>query len=168
MDENPEDVATDTNVEGEEATESNEDSEQEDTVALKEKAEKAEQFAKQAIARAKKAEEELKALKANPPINSDPQLSDELKLIARGLSDEEIEQAKIIAKGKGINLPEAIKEPLFLSFQSNLKEKKRKEDAKLGASKGSGESQEETLVKPDMTREEHQKVFNELMGKVKL
>ena len=39
-----------------------------------------------------------KAEKVKPPIESkpnDPQLSDELKLIARGLSDEEIEQAKV-------------------------------------------------------------------------
>src|SRR3990167_9703225 len=104
MSEQDEEVAVDTNTEGEEATESNEDSEQEDTVALQEKLDKAEQAKSQLTARAKKAEEELKALKANPPVNNDPQLSDELKLIARGLSDEEIEQAKVIAKGKGIVL----------------------------------------------------------------
>jgi hypothetical protein len=164
MSEELEDVATDTSVEVEEATDSNDNSEQEDAVALREKAEKAEQFARTAVARAKKAEEELKALKANPPIKNDPQLSDELKLIARGLSDEEIEQAKVIAKGKGIVLAEAIKDPLFLVFQSDLKEKERKEKAKLGASKGSGESQDELLVKPEMTREEHQAIFKKVMG----
>ena len=164
MSEQDETVAVDTNTEGEEATESNEDSEQEDTVALQEKLDKAEQAKSQLTARAKKAEEELKALKANPPVNNDPQLSDELKLIARGLSDEEIEQAKVIAKGKGVVLAEAIKDPLFLSYQATLKEERRKEKAKLGASKGSGESQDETLIKPGMTREEHQEAFKKLMG----
>mgnify|MGYP001619635561 CR=1 FL=1 len=160
-----EDVVVDTNTEGEEATESNEDSEQEDTVALQEKLDLAEKAKSQILARAKKAEEELKELKANPPIRNDPQLSDELKLIARGLSDEEIEQAKVIAKGKGIVLTEAIKDPLFLSYQATLKEQERKEKAKLGASKGSGESEDETLIKPEMTREEHQKAFEKVMNK---
>ena len=160
-----EDVAVDTNAEGEEATESNKDSEQEDAVALQEKLDKAEQAKSQLTARARKAEEELKTLKANHPLNPDPQLSDELKLIARGLSDEEIEQAKVVAKGKGIALTEAIKEPLFLTFQNDLKDKQRKEKAKLGASKGSGESQDESLIKPEMTREEHKKAFDQVMGK---
>ena len=141
-----------------------EDGEQEDTVALQEKLDKAEIAKSQLTARAKKAEEELKILKANPPLKQDPQLSDELKLIARGLSDEEIEQAKVIAKGKGIVLAEAIKDPLFLSYQATLKEKERKEKAKLGATKGSGESQDETLIKPGMTREEHQEAFKKVMG----
>lgn len=157
-------VAADTNADVEEATNSNKSSEQEDTTALKEKLDQAEKAKSQILARAKKAEEELKALKANPPIKSDPQLSEELKLIARGLSDEAIDKAKVIAKGAGITLQEAIKDPLFLIYQADLVEKEKKEKAKLGASKGSGESQEETLIKPEMTRDEHKKAFEKLMG----
>jgi hypothetical protein len=164
MSEQDNDVAVDTNTDVEEATDSNETS-VEDTVALQEKLDKAEQAKSQLTARAKRAEEELKALKGQPHIsNQDPQLSDELKLIARGLSDEEIDKAKIVAKGLGISLPEAIKDPLFLSYQATLKEEQRKEKAKLGASKGSGESQDDTLIKPDMTREEHEKAFKKVMG----
>ena len=98
------------------------------------------------------------------PTTHNPQLSDELKLIARGLSDEEIDQAKVIAKGKGINLTEAIKDPLFVTYQNNLKEEQRKESARLGASTGSGESQETSDIRPDMTREEHEKAFKKFMG----
>jgi len=162
MDNTNEDAVV-TNTEVEEDTNISEDS-IEETVDLSDELEKERQAKSQILARAKKAEAELKELKAKSSLNNDPQLSDELKLIARGLSDEEIEQAKIIAKGKGIALPEAIKEPLFLTFQSDLKDKKRKEDAKLGASKGSGESKDESEIKPDMTREEHQKVFKKIMG----
>jgi len=151
------------NTEVEEATNSNEDS-IEETVDLSDELEKERQAKSQILARAKKAEAELKELKAKSSLNNDPQLSDELKLIARGLSDEEIEQAKIIAKGKGIALPEAIKEPLFLTFQSDLKDKKRKEDAKLGASKGSGESKDESGITSNMTRDEHMKAFKKVMG----
>lgn len=160
-----EDVAVDTNTEVHEATNSNETSEQEDTEVLKIEAEKAKKFAKDAIGRATKAEAELKALKeAKLPVNNDPQLSEELKLIARGLSDEEIEKAKVIAKGADMTLQEAIKDPLFLSYQTTLKEKEKKEKAKLGASKGSGESEDESLIKPDMSREEHEKAFKKVMG----
>jgi len=128
----------------------------------------------QLTARAKKAEEDLKLLKreletfrGKPQVNNnDPQLSDELRLIASGLSDEEIEQANIIARGRGIRPTQAIKDPLFLTYQADLKEKKRKEDAKLGASKGSGETKEEvTGLQSGATREEHEKAFRKLVGK---
>ena len=159
------DVAADTSAEVEETTNSNETVEE--TVDLAGELEKERTAKTQILARAKKAEEELKALKAKPQVNknNDPQLSDELKLIARGLSDEEIDKAKIIAKGNGTTLQEAIKDPLFTIFQKDYKEKQQREDAKLGASKGSGESQDETEIKKDMTREEHQKVFAKVMGK---
>lgn len=161
-----EDVATDTNVDVEEATDSNEDS-QEETVDLAEELEKQRKANLDILARTRKAEAELKKLKAEqaqPHINNDPQLSDELKLIARGLSDEEIDQAKVIAKGKGVVLAEAIKDPLFLSYQATLKEQARKEKAKLGASKGSGESRDDTLIKENMSREEHMEAFKKVMG----
>jgi len=159
-------VAVDTNTDVEETTDSNEDSEQEDTVS-REEYERLRKANFDINAARKRLDAENKALKeaqANPPIKNDPQLSEELKLIARGLSDEEIEQAKVVAKGKGIALTEAIKDPLFIIFQSNLKENERKEKAKLGASRGSGESQDNTLIKQDMTREEHQEAFKKVMG----
>jgi len=166
MTEEVKDVATDTNVEVEEDTNISKEGE-EDTQDLSAELEK-ERIAKaQILARAKKAEQELKDLKAKPQVNNnnDPQLSDELKLIARGLSDEEIEQAKVIAKGKNISLPEATKDPLFTIFQKDLKDKERKEKAKLGASKGSGETEEKSEIKSGMTREEHQEVFKKIAGK---
>lgn len=127
------------------------------------RAEKAEQAKKLAEEKAKLLEQELAKSKVKVN-NESPQLSDELKLIARGLSDEEIEQAKMIAKGKGVILTEAIKDPLFILFQNDFKEKQKREEAKLGASRGSGESQEESEIKPDMSREEHMKVFKKVNG----
>ena len=124
------------------------------------RAEKAEQAKKLAEEKAKLLEQEL-AKKRN---DNNPHLPDELKLIARGLSDEAIEQAKIIAKGKDISLQEAIKDPLFVLYQEKEREDKRKADAKLGASKGSGESEEESEIKPDMSRDEHIKVFKKRLG----
>ena len=107
---------------------------------------------------------------AKPPVE-EPKTStgpdaEELKLIARGLSDEEIDEAKAIAKGKGITLVEALKTPIFVLFQNNLKEEQKKEAAKLGASHGSGQTSMENPVKPGMTRDEHKKSFDEARGKV--
>lgn len=138
-----------------------------------EDADKLRETNKRLFERTKKAEAELKALKAKPANiqSTNPQgLPDELKLIARGLSDEEIEQAKVISKGKDISLHEAVKDPLFLSFQKDLKETQRKEKAKLGASRGSGQ-QEEDIPMVDIHKplseqtEDHKKIWQQALGK---
>jgi hypothetical protein len=91
--------------------------------------------------------------------------ADELRLIARGLSDEEIAEAKSIAKGKDISLTEALGTDLFRLFQSDLVEKKRKEDAKLGASKGSQDSFIPEGIKEGMTAAEHKAAWKEAQGR---
>ncbi len=162
------DVAADTNAEDAEAANSNENS-TEDAVALKAKLDAAEKAKSQLTARAKRAEDELKKFKDNPPKeqSNDPYYKDELRLVASGLSEEEITQARIIAKGKEVSLTEAVKDPMFQAFQTDLKEKERKEKAKLGASRGSGESDDsqDPGLKPDSKREDHIKAFKKMVGK---
>jgi hypothetical protein len=97
----------------------------------------------------------------NNSLSIDPE---ELRLIARQFSDEEIEQARIIAKGTGTSLSEAVKNPLFEVFQKDLKDKQRKEKAKLGAAKGSGQ-EESSGVKPDMSQADHKEVWRKAMGR---
>lgn len=148
-------------------------------VELKETAEAEPEFTeseKKLWARAKKAEEkerdlkkEIAALKAEKEDKikkqqDPPPANEELRLIAKGFSDEEIEEAKAIAKGKDIPLSEAIKTKTFLLFQEDIKETQRKEKAKLGASKGSGQSAEETLIKPGMSKEDHKAAWQKLTG----
>jgi len=94
---------------------------------------------------------------------SDP--TDELRLIARGLSDDDIDQAKVIAKGRGVSLPEALKDPLFTAYKVAKEESDRKDKAKLGGSHGSGQEEDKPLVDTDMKREDHLKVWKERMGK---
>lgn len=113
-----------------------------------------------------KAEKELEVATKKPaeepktaPANTTS--DDELRLIARGLSDEEIDEAKAIAKGKGISLTEALKTPIFQLFQNNLKEERKKEEAKLGASHGSGQISTDKKIKSGMTRDEHRAAFEE-------
>lgn len=107
--------------------------------------------------RQKKKQVEAKAAPAVPPINNN-QLSEELKLIAKGLSDEEIEQLKVISKGKGVSLSEALKDPLFEAHQKVEREKARREEAKLGASKGSGQTEKESF-RHGMTDDEHKALW---------
>lgn len=114
-----------------------------------------------------KAESELKSEREKNAQKKPDVDSDELRLLAKGLSDEEVDEAKAIAKGRDISLAEAIKTKSFQLFQDNLKDEARKEKAKLNASKGSGEggADDEDVVKPDMTREDHQKLFKKALGK---
>ena len=157
-------VAADINAEVEEAPKSNETVE-EDAEAIKAKLAEALKAKAELTARAKRAEEEVKTLKAKPQ-NNDPQLTQELKLIARGLTDEAIEQAKIIAKGKDITLTEAIKDPLFTIYQEKIKDDERREKAKLGASRGSGESEDKPKgTQSGATRDEHIEAFKKAVSR---
>lgn len=128
---------------------------------MSEKAKRAEDnYAAQKI-RAEKAEKNEVVPK--PITNSSD--ADELKLIARGLSDEEIDQAKIVAKGKDVSLVEAIKDPLFTTYQQKLKEDDKKEKARLGATSGSGESEGIiTGTESGSTRDEHMAAFKKATG----
>ena len=102
------------------------------------------------------------AQEAKPQIITPPaDISEELRLIAKGLSDDEIEQAKVIAKGSGTNLSEALKTPLFVAFQKELKDAERKERAKLGASRGSSPTEPDKGFKSGLTREEHMALWKE-------
>ena len=128
---------------------------------------------KKLFARAKAAEEKLRKLKAQSASKAEekPSLThqsdvtaEELRLIARGLSDEEIDEAKAIAKGKGITLSEALKTKTFIALQKTLKEEQRKEEAKLAASRGSGSAARKDVFRSGMTDEEHEKAWRESQG----
>ena len=170
MDENLQDDAAIITADEIDTQEGQESGNEDTTAEVNEEVVSKKQF-NQVLARAKRAEEELKKSKTSvKPApsqvinNNNPDISEELKLIARGLSDEEINQAKVIAKGKGIVLTEAIKDPMFLTVQKDIKEREKREAAKLGGSKGSSESEDEALVKPNMTRDEHMAAFKKLNG----
>lgn len=141
------------------------------------KAARLEEANKKLFARAKKAEgfvlEDGKWVKKPKPAaepnnaqgTTDPE---ELKLIARGLSDEAIEQAKSIAKGKGITLVEAMKDPLFTAWKKEADEAAKREEARLGASKGSGEGEGQSNFDTGLTDEggkKHKEAWKGAVGK---
>lgn len=123
--------------------------------------------AKTAEAKAKELKIQLKALqdekeKREQKINS-PIDRDELVLLAKGLSEAEIDEAKSIAKGKDISLTEAVKTKSFTLFQEDIKETERKERAKLGATKGSSQTEEQSF-KSGMSTQEHKEAWKKAMG----
>jgi len=120
---------------------------------------------KKAEAEAKELKKKIKDLEQNSQTNQAQSIDpDELKLIAKGLSDEEIAQAKIVAKGLDKPLSEAIKHDLFLTFQKDIKEKEKREKANLGASKGSGQQETNTPYRQKSTRDEHMAQWKKDMG----
>lgn len=59
---------------------------------------------------------------------------EELIMIAQGRSREEVDTLKVIAKGKGISLAEAEKDPMFANVTGATKAAETKQRAQLGAS----------------------------------
>lgn len=82
-------------------------------------------------------------------------------LIAKGMTEENLNQLKVIAKGKDISLLEAEKDPLFTTYFEKFQKEKKSEQAKLGASKGSSYKETKPEFKNGMTREEHFALWKE-------
>lgn len=97
-----------------------------------------------------------------PDASSEFVTRDEAVLLARGYSDEAIAQAKKIAKGADVPLLDALKDPLMVAFLEKETEDKKKADAQLGASNGSGVTPEKGVPTDP---EEHKKFWKEQMGK---
>lgn len=88
---------------------------------------------------------------------------EEAFLIAKGMDEEGINQLQVIAKGKGISLLDAEKDPMFVAYNEQRIKDKKAEQARLGASKGSGSKEN----KPDfrtkgLSDDEHKRLWQEV------
>ena len=145
-----------------------------DVDALREAIEKKDAFAKQAIARAKKAEAELKAFKANKPEEASQNINnqtsnlsvEETVLKAQGMSSDLLDELKKIAQVTGKELIEAQADPYFIAIKQAKEDELKSAQAKLGSSKGSGSrKQEKTLQTPGLSEEEFKALWKEKMNK---
>lgn len=104
---------------------------------------------------------ETKTQETNTQTNTTVGLTrDEAILIAKGVDDRVIDEAKIIAEAKKIPLRDALEYPTIKSFQRDLEQEAKKQKAQLGASKGGGSNSSDDLTqKVGMTREEHKKAL---------
>ena len=122
---------------------------------------------KKLFERAKKAEADLKALKASKPATPkivetsvSPQLNvEEAVLQANGMSDELLTELKAVAKVRGLSLIKAQNDPIFVAVKEKFEQDKKQKDASLPASRGSGSAKpKKDLTTPGLSREEHRKL----------
>lgn len=145
----------------------------EDVDALREELEKANTAKQQILARAKKAEAELKAFKSAPAtqnINNTNILTAEdieVKILkAQGLSEDEITYLRKLAKVNESSLIEAQSDEMYQVFKKKKEDEAKSEKARLGASRGSGTAkQQKTVSSEGLTPEEHKALWREQMGK---
>lgn len=90
---------------------------------------------------------------------------EEAKLIARGLSDEEIEKADKIAQVEGVSLTEAVGTDLFETWKEKRDKEIKAQEASIGASKGSGSQKKgKSLSDPNLEDKDHEKLAKERLG----
>lgn len=145
----------------------------EDIEVVKANAEKATQFAKTALARAKKAEAELKEFKTAkaPQLNNDnkPLTTDEIDervLRLQGMSEAKLEALKKVAKVAGKTLMEAQSDEVYKAMESRIDEADKSEKAKLGASRNSGSAKKaKSFNTPGLSDEDHKSLWRESQGR---
>lgn len=138
----------------------------EETTDLAVELEKAKKAISQLTARAKRAEDEAKKNKIPSDTKAQPNLTNTLSreeavLIAQGYDLETLNQIQVIAKGKGVSLLEAEKDPLFVSYKEKKDAEAKAEKAKLGASKGSGQKETKPGFNSFESLEDHKKLWKE-------
>lgn len=89
---------------------------------------------------------------------------EELKLLAKGYSDEAVEYLKILSKGSGVSLKEAEENELFQAFQEKQETERKAKKAQLGASRGSSIKKSVDMSK--MSPEDHQKAWAEMVSRL--
>lgn len=113
----------------------------------------------------KKASKPQIAPKEQPQSTNTDNLSrEEAVLIAQGLSLEDIDKLKVIAKAEDTTLFKAKDSDLFLGYIDRKASIEKKEKAKLGSSKGSQVSQEKKMS--ELSPDEHKEVFKDTMSQV--
>lgn len=174
MSENDNEVLETTNSNEEIDLEIEQSNDTEDVEALRKQIEEKDTFARQAIARAKKAEADLKALKEKAGeapqkiINTAPsEETIDIKILqSQGLDDEAISYLKKIAQVNGSTLIEAKKDELYKAFEEKREREEKAKKATLGASRGSGAvRKEKSINSPGLTDEEHKELWRKQMGR---
>lgn len=156
LDQNIEDEVVETD------TEEVEDDTTEDVDAEDETDWKAEALKYKAIAlrKAKQAEKKVEPKKINNNLSIE-----ETVLKAQGVSEDEIDMLKKVAKVQGVSLLDAQKDTIFTTWKTNFEAEKKQELAQLGASRRSGQkSVRKDFKTPGLSPEEHKAMWKEKMG----
>jgi len=184
-DENQENLDSETqeNVGDDVTTEEVETSaETEATEETSDEVEKAKQIAEDQKRRAEKAEQKLKDLKAQlEEKKEEPQKTEgqeesndskdqltkeEAILYARGLSEEEVDKVKSIAKIEGESPLIAAESDYFKLWKEKTDKEKETQETQLGASRGSAKVQpKKDFNSPGLAPDEHKELWKKTMGR---
>lgn len=150
-----------------------EDETVEETVdSLKEKLAKEQEARRQLTARARVAEEKLKAtapVKVIPPTinNGIDEATIERKILkSQGMSDELLEELVALSKVRGKSLLDVQSDPIFIALKDAKESEAKKAKANLGTSKGSGSvKSEKSFGTPGLSEEEHKEMWKKSQGR---
>ena len=167
-------VAVDINTDG---TVPGETADTEDVEAIKtelaEAQKKLEQFPN-IVARAKKAEADLKELRSKLPKEAEaPQVKnvpdqdlDSRILKSQGMSDELLAALKKVASVTGKSLIDSQTDEVFIAIKDKAEAKETADKASLPASKGSGAAQvKKDTTSPNLSAEEHKELWLKNQGR---
>lgn len=107
-------------------------------------------------------QETVQSNKTNEP---DGEFREELIMIAQGRSKEEVDTLKVIAKGKGISLAEAEKDPMFENVTGATKVVEAKQRAQLGASNSGVVQTQQTNDRASERAKQHAEMLREFGNK---
>ena len=111
----------------------------------------------------KAAEEQLKNLQSNNQVANQSISREEVILLAKGFSDEDLQMAQGIAKGFGIPLSKAVEHEMFTTYKGKKEAEAKANKAKLGASNSSG-SRKDDSVRPGMSDEDHKELWKKIVS----
>jgi hypothetical protein len=110
----------------------------------------------------KKATQTAKETETNKTNTQSGLSREEAILFAKGLSEEDVEEASKIAKLNGVSLIKATEDPYFKFKQESRQAEEKAKGAKLGASSGSGSIT--AIPVSEMTREQHMEYMKKITG----
>ena len=123
--------------------------------------------------RAEKAEAEARELRAkletrviNDPVKPVDISKEEVKLYAQGLDDEAIETLKIYSKQLKVSLTEAKDSDVYKAWETAREQKRKSQEASLGASSSSGSSSKKIdFTTSGLTKEQHKELWKKSVGR---
>lgn len=169
MDENPDEEQLEAIIPNEELELDQELDDTEDVEELKEKLAKKDEFARQALARAKKAEAALKekTSQSRPVVEQKPTQPaslnvEETVLLANGMAEELVEELKLRAPKYGGSLIKAQADPYYVAVKEQFEKTKKQEQASMPASRASGSVKPKKDFKtPGLTEAERKQMFED-------
>lgn len=169
--ENEEEVIVDTTKDTEEETVETPEVETDEETEVETEKPQYTESEKKLFARAKKAEADLKALKAKnqeatkvpSKQTSSPVDVDERILLGNGMSPELVKELKKVAKVLGTGLIEAQTDTIFVAVKEKFEKEQKSKKSSVGASRGSGTVvPKKDFRTPGLSRDEHKKMIENL------